>query len=223
MEICMNTTDLRTIETVQQLTQEYASYSQSRNGWGKVLGGIAGLIICAFNVLVGPGLLTAVCTIVLTVAWLIGKEMIRKRFYQRFGEAQEVWSSSARRRQMGLVAFVSLIVIGVCVFFISLNGLSLPQGWLYVFFIVAMPWIVWRYLRSHDEFSVGVFLLCACAVTSDGGAYGPAFSWWGGLISLWVALVSLWLLRSGFAEHRQFRLLEVQLEAQLQVRREMEE
>jgi len=203
----MNHTDLRSIEEVQQLTQEYASYSRSRNGLGNVLGGGAGLAICLANGLFGPGMLTTIFTIGLTVVWLVGKEVMRKWLYRRFGEAQEVWPKKARRWHIGLVISLTLIIGGVCIAFIVLGGLTRPQGWLYLFFAVVMPCIAWRYLRTSAEFIVGVFLLCACAVTSVGSAYGLAFSWW-------AALASLLMLLSGIYEHRKFLRLVVHLQAQ---------
>jgi hypothetical protein len=201
-----------TLERVQQLTQDYASYSQSRNGLGKVLGGVVGLIVALANGLIGPGWLTASLTIGLTVAWLISKEVIRRHFYQRFGEARERWVNDARRMHIGQVAFVLLVAVGATLGFIALGGLAHSQGWIYVFFVLVMPWVAWRYLRSADEFTVGVFLLCASAVTGAGGAYGPIYSSWWTLMSTWAAMCSLWLLSSGMREHRQFRKLEIQFQ-----------
>jgi hypothetical protein len=118
--------ETHTLERVQQLTQDYASYSQSRNGLGKVLGGVVGLIVALANGLIGPGWLTASLTIGLTIAWLISKEVIRRHFYQRFGEARERWVNDARRMHIGQVAFVLLVAVGATLGFIALGGLALP-------------------------------------------------------------------------------------------------
>jgi hypothetical protein len=203
----MNDSHLRTIEEVQQLTQEYASYSQSKNGLGNVLGGIVGLTIVLVNGLIGPGLLTAILTIGLTICWLIGKEVIRRWLYRPFGNALEVWEPGARKWHKWSVAFVTLVAIGVWIFFIASGGIAKPQGWLYLLFVAIMPWIAWRYLRTVNEFVVGVFLLCACAVTSAGGAYG-LLGWW------WVGLFAVVMLYMGIIEHRKFRKLAAQLQAQ---------
>ncbi|MBE3558212.1 MAG: hypothetical protein IMW89_03185 [Ktedonobacteraceae bacterium] len=206
----MNSSALRTIDEVQQLTQEYASYSQSKNGLGNVLGGVVGLAIYLVNGLIGPGLLTALLTIGLTLTWLVGKEFIRRRFYRVFGEAQEVWTPQARRWHTGSIAFTALICVGVGVAFIWLGGLREPSGWLYLLFCAVMPWIAWRYLRTPNEFTVGIFLLCACAVTSAGGAYGL-------LYGSWAAFFSVLMLLKGIDEHRKFRALAIRLQAQWMV------
>ncbi|WP_338257233.1 hypothetical protein [Dictyobacter halimunensis] len=206
----MKDTPLRRTEEVQRLTQEYASYSQSRNGLGNVLGGVVGLIIVLLNGLVGPGFWTAVLTIGLTFGWLVGKEIIRHRVYLSLGMARELWSPRERKYHTWSVLFVALISIGVCVVFILLGGPTKPQGWLYLFFVALMPWISWRYLRTSNEFVVGVFLLCACAVTSAGGSYG-LLGWW------WVGLVALLMVYAGIVEHRRYGRLVAQLQAQRMV------
>ncbi|GCE21060.1 hypothetical protein [Dictyobacter kobayashii] len=170
----MNDTPLRSIEEVQKLTQEYASYSQSKNGLGNVLGGVAGLAIVFANGVIGPGLLTAILTIGFTICWLVGKEVIRRKVYRSFGEARELWSPAARRWHRWAISFLILVVIVVWIIFIAFGGLAKPQGWLYLLFVASMPWIAWRYLRTTSEFVVGVFFLCACAVTSMGAHTGSS-------------------------------------------------
>src|SRR5437588_7925306 len=95
-ENSMTGTSARSIAELQQVTQEYASYSQSRGGLGNVLGGVVGLISFAALSLLG-GVVLAVLSVGLTVTWLVGKEIIRHRLYRIFGDAQEMWSASQRR------------------------------------------------------------------------------------------------------------------------------
>ncbi|QBD76866.1 hypothetical protein EPA93_12970 [Ktedonosporobacter rubrisoli] len=207
----MESYSLRSLKEVQQLTQEYASYSQSKGGLGHVLGGVVGLAIYLLNGLVGPGLLTAILTIALTLSWLFGKEILRRLLYRKFGQAQEIWTAEARKWHRGTIIFIILIFAIVGIVYIWLSRMSKPSDWLYMLFVVAMPLIAWRYLRTWEEFSVGIFLLCACAVTGGGGAYGL-------LDGPWVAGIALIMIFKGFREHSKFRALAARLQAQLMVK-----
>src|SRR5579864_4476036 len=100
---------------MQQLTQEYASFSQSRSGLGNVLGGVAGLIVSIAIALRWHGPVVAALTVGVTVAWLVGKEIIRRRFYRPFGEAREIWPASQRREH----------VVGVSVFVVVLAAFAI--------------------------------------------------------------------------------------------------
>ncbi len=203
----MNQVQLPDIEKVQRLTQEYASYSQSRNGLGNALGGAIGIIIYLVNGLSGGGLLVASLTIGLTIFWLIGKEVIRRRLYRPFGTAKEIWSPKMRRYHQWSVAFVALVALGVWIFYAWNGWLLHSSTWPYLLFVAVMPWIAWYYLRAPEEFVVGIFLLCACAVTSVGGTYGL-------LEAFWVPIAAICLLFKGLYEHRKFRTLTANLQMQ---------
>ncbi len=197
---------MRDLAETQRLAQEYASYSQSRNGLGNVLGGVAGLLVYLTGVLLGPGLPTAIITIGLTIAWLIGKEVIRRRVYRTFGDARERWSPVQRRLHIGLTAFVALVALGIWGLFLVKGQVGNPRGWPYLAFIAAMPFITWLYLRTPYEFIIGVFLVCASAVTSAGGAYGLS-AWYAWFVPICAAL----MLVLGVQEHRRYAALTAQL------------
>ena len=203
----MNDMQLRSIRAAQQLTQEYASYSQSRNGLGNVLGGVAGLVIYVANGLLGPGLPTAAITIGLTVLWLIGKEVIRRRLYRSFGEAREIWAPTARTWHIAIVILLAGLIFGMLIWGIFSGRFANVRMWPAFLIYAAIPVISWRYLRSINEFLIGVPLLIACAYTSMGGAGG----FWD---QLQIPLYAAVMIAIGIAEHRQFQVLAARLRAQ---------
>lgn len=194
------------IEEMQRLTRAYAKFGQRCNGLGNVLGGLAGLIAYLVGGFYGAGAVTALVTIGLTIAWLVGKQMIRARLYRSFGEARERWPKWRVAVQVVLVVYVSGFVAAVLLFCWKMGGFSEPRFWPYVIFTAAVPWVVWRYLRTWYEFFIGVFLLCACAVTSGGGAYSLADS---GYVVLFAGVMIL----IGMIEHFRYRKLAERLAA----------
>lgn len=198
------------IELRQKFAEFYASFSQSRNGLGKVLGGIVCIVVALAGTFIGAGMFTSVLTIALTLLWLVGKEIIRKRVYFQQGEAGEVWTEFQRREHLFATGFVSVIAFGAAVWvFVNSQPLTLPNA-IYIFVALSMPFITWRFLRAPLEFVVGVFLISACAVTAAGGAYSLILPDWSfdsimiGL-SVWLPLIgSFVLIVFGIREHRQF-------------------
>lgn len=201
---------LERLRAVQELTRAYASYSQHRSGLGNVLGGLAGLLAYFVGLLAGPGATTAAITIAATIGWLVGKEVIRRRVYQAFGSAQAPWPAADRRLQIGLTAFLAAVSIWVLAMQVQLGRLGEPRYWPYILVVAVTPLIAWRFLRTQSEFIVGVFLLCASAVTSAGGAYSLAEN---GLLYVFVPVAAVALIVLGLREHRQFLTLRDQLRA----------
>jgi hypothetical protein len=207
----MTETYARSIAEMQQLTQEYASFSQSRSGLGNVLGGAAGLIAFAVMWLLGHGVAAAALTVAATVTWLVGKEIIRTRLYRPFGDAREIWPASQRREHIVAVAIVAVVLAALAVLIILHLLFDKPEwskGLPYLVFCLVTPLIAWRYLRTINEFMVGVFLLMACAITSAG--FVPDLV----LFTAILPLYSVLLIGLGLKEHRQFQALAARLSAQ---------
>jgi hypothetical protein len=208
----MTETSARSIHELQQVTQEYASFSQSRGGLGNVLGGMVGLMSFAALWLLG-GIALAALSVGLTLTWLVGKEIIRHRVYRPFGDAQEIWSVSQRRGHaiaaiasgLGLVV-LAVLPVGDTQLTTSLWSIPLP----YLIVCLAAPWIVWRYLRTSNEILVGFYLLFLSAVAVS--------SWTPNHILFTVILpsYSVILIVLGVKEHLQFG----KLAARLRVRHE---
>jgi hypothetical protein len=206
----MTETYTRSIAEMQQLTQEYASFSQSRSGLGNVLGGVAGLLAVAAMWLFGPGVAAAVLTVGGTVAWLVGKEIIRARLYRPFGDAREIWPASQRREHLVAVALVAVVLAAFAVL-IGLHLLFATPAWSkglpYLAFCLVTPLIAWRYLRTITELMVGVFLLFACAISAAGFMPDRV------LFTAILPAYSILLIGVGLKEHRQFQALAVRLRA----------
>src|SRR5438270_329130 len=107
-------TSARSIADLQQVTREYASFSRSRGGLGNVLGGVVGLISFAALWLLG-GIVLAALSVGLTLAWLVGKEIIRHQVYRPFGDVRELWSASQRRGHAiaAIASGVGLVALAV--------------------------------------------------------------------------------------------------------------
>ncbi len=195
------------IAELQQLTREYASFSRSRAGLGNVLGGVVGLVIFGVIWLFGGNRVTAALTIVLTLLWLVGKEVIRRRFYQGFGAARETWSGAARRTHRLNLLLLTPLLLAFAVWIVAAGWLSKPAvAWPYLIFCLATPLIMWRYLYTLNEMMIGFGLLFMCAVTASG--HTPAL--------LGLAIVPAYaaaMIPLGLSEHRQFRALETRLQA----------
>ncbi len=206
-----NETYAQRITEMQRLTQEYASFSRRRSGLANVLGGVAGLISFLAAWLIGRGVLTALITLGLTITWLVGKEVIRRHLYRPFGEASEAWPAAERRTHIFTVGFVSLVLAGGAVVFIVHMIQQPGQFWAplaYLVFCLVTPWILWRYLRTVNEFMVGFYLLFDSAITCAG--FVPNL-----LINASVLpLFSLLLIGLGWSEHRQFQALAARVRRQ---------
>jgi hypothetical protein len=194
-----------TLGELQQVTRDYASYSRSRGGLGTVLGGIAGILVFVVIWRFGGNAWTAGLAIGLTVLWLVGKEVIRRRYYRRYGEAQETWAGQARRTHLASVLLFTPLLLGFAVWIVAAGWLSKPAtAWPYLVFCLATPWIIWRYLFTVNEIMVGAGLLFICAITASG--HTPAL-----LGLLIVPVYALAMIPLGLAEHRQFRTLAARL------------
>lgn len=204
----VNTDYRQSISEMQDLTREYASFSQSRSGLGNVLGGVAGLASFAVMWLLGRGVATAILTVGLTVAWLVGKEVIRRQLYRPFGEARETWPASLRHGHVVSVAIIACACVAFAVV-ILVRSFTAATPWSvalpYLIFCLITPWIGWRYLRTVNEFMVGFYLLFASAVVSAG--FVPDRLWLVAILP-WYSLV---LVVLGLREHRQFQDLAARL------------
>jgi hypothetical protein len=198
----MNTDYRQTISEMQHLTREYASFSQSRSGLGNVLGGVAGLLSFAIMWLLGAGVATAVLTVGLTFAWLAGKEIIRRQLYRPFGEARESWPAPQRRGHLHAAALIGLVCAAFLVI-VVVRLVTATTPWSvalpYLIFCLITPWIAWRFLRTTNEFMVGLYLLFASAVVNAG--FVPDRLWLVAILP-WYSLV---LVVLGLREHRQFQ------------------
>src|SRR5690606_8654748 len=140
------------------------------------------------------------------LVWIVVKELLRSRYYQRFGRVEEVRPVFDRRLHLGLTLFTALVSVGIVV---TVLVRQWPLQWDvgtvgYLAYVAAMPLLVWLFMRTPLEFIVGVFLVAQAALVLAGGSYRlweqpPAPS--GGVA----------LLVGGGSERREFWRLELEL------------
>jgi hypothetical protein len=195
---------------LEALTREYSRFSRSAGGLSAVAGGIA----CLASWLAGSLLPTTpalrVALIALPLAWLLGKQWLAFAYYQRFGQVTERPTTSERRYHLfftGFTAFVSLqillVVLGDLAPFGARPWDAAAAGYLAV--VVALPIVVWRWLRTPLEFIVGVFLCCQAAVAFAGLTYKI------GLGTIVFPIAAVLLIVVGLRDHRRFLQLQREL------------
>jgi hypothetical protein len=202
---------------LQTLTRDYSRYSRSAGGLSAVAGGA----LCLFSFLAGlalpPTLALQAAVIATPVLWLVGKQWLVHRYYQRLGHVEELTTRAERRYHLfytGFTALVSLhvtwsVLTGDRPFSGLAPGVSVA-GYLAV--VLALPLIVWRWLRTPLEYIVGVFLLCQAAVAFHGKTYGLDL----GTAMFPIAAVALIVI--GVRDHRRFLRLQTELRGVLGVR-----
>ena len=187
------------IERRRALTTAYSRYSRNAAGLSSVIGGGLCLVAFMLNALVPLPLYARLLLASTPLIWILAKEFLRHRFYQQFGVVEEVWTAGEQRAHLGrngFVAAVSVLVVGA-VLWRSHFAPPLPMVG-YLVFVIAMPFLSWHYLRSKEEFKVGIFLICQAAVVLGGGHYGYVF--------LAIAVVfSITAIVVGLHQHRDFR------------------
>lgn len=193
------------LAAVEDLTRRYARYSRTAGGLATTLGGAlaAGVSLCAGLATLAPW--QRVLLAAAPLAWLLAKELLRRRLYQRRGTVREALTPFARRLHVGLTAAVAVIALAV-VGFVGPRVLTHPTagGAAYLAYVAALPVVAWFFLWTAEELIVGVFLFCQGAIVAAGGGVTLAR---GPLVVFVVAIVV------GLVEHARFRRLERELEA----------
>lgn len=198
-------------EELLDLTRRYARFSRSAAGLGSVVGGVFVLAAYFVGALAPLTVWIRAALAALPFVWLVVREVLRRRLYQRHGRVSEMVPVSDRRWHYLFTAFTGLVSTGILVW-IGMDLLSgrlvPPAGWLalagYMAFIAAQPFLVMFFLWTPLEFIIGVFLIAQAAVVVAGGHYEL-----GQQIQAPVTAVVLMAL--GLVQHREFRRLERRL------------
>jgi len=202
---------------MQALTREYSRYSRSAGGLSAVAGGAACLAAYLAGALLPVTPVVRVVLIAIPLLWLVGKQWLAHGYYQRFGHVEELVTPTERRYQwffIGFTALISLLVAGAVLSRLAPLG---EQPWDlrvagYLAVVVALPVVVWRWLRTPLEFIVGVFLLCEAALAFTGRAYGFSL----GTVMFPIAAAALIVM--GLRDHRRFLQLQVELRSLIAAR-----
>lgn len=135
---------------------------------------------------------------------------MRRAYYQRHGHVSEVLSAEERRWHViltGITALISLFILGS--FFVAKGaGLTEASPWQqagYLAFVLALPILVWFFMRTTEEYLVGVLLVCQAAVLLAGGNY--PLSWQNAYFPLFAAFAVI----AGFRQHCAYLKLERRL------------
>jgi hypothetical protein len=137
------------------------------------------------------------------LVWIAAKETLRRRYYLRHGLVAEPWDPTQRRWHIGFTAFVAFVALWVAFVVVraAFEAGALPPDFIgYLAFVIAMPACVWWFMRSTEEFLVGVVLFSQAAVIVAGGEY----PWW----NLHFAAFALIAIVAGFKQHRDYLKLD---------------
>lgn len=165
---------LKEVSELKNVTRQYGEFSRDAVGLGHVLGG--GLVFLSAYLLehhIHVGIFGRLLLGAAPFAWILGKEWLREHYYQFSGRVQQprrVWEYVLLAMLTAITSLISLTATGFVVY-----GLLHDFSWrlalsslVYVALLLAMPFMVWRYLRAPYEFVVGVFLLTLSAILLSG-------------------------------------------------------
>jgi len=216
---------LQELAEIKKLTREYGEFSRDAVGLGHVLGGglvflSAYLIQRQIDLGVGARLLLGAAPF----AWILGKEWLRQHYYQFSGmvaQPRRRWESALLLIFTGALALVNLAVAGWVVYRLlqDFSWWLVLSSVVYVAMLLAMPFLVWRYLRAPYEFLCGAFLLTLSTVLLSGtpltpsGRVGIVYLSVVYLLRLPAMLVALVMVLVGFVEHMEFLKLRREIRA----------
>jgi hypothetical protein len=187
------------IQDIAGASRQLSRFSYSAGGIADILGGLLGLISTlahAFNLLNPP---SRVVLFTFPFIWIVGKEYIRRGYYQRYGRINEPIPTLDRAVHIFSTVIVALVCFGIAV--ITLPHAHTAGQYAYVATAFILPICTWLFFRRPIEFLIGVMLLCQAAVGISGGnyAYLPFFS-----NPFFPPIVPVCAIIFGILEHRQF-------------------
>jgi membrane protein YqaA with SNARE-associated domain len=145
-------------------------HSSSFNGPQCMLHGLTFAAIYLTNAFIRPGYINIICTLGCVTLWLIGKEYLKKKPYDRFGKAQEklpwVWNI-CHKVNVVLLAVLSLISWLYRIFFVTASLQSL----LILLVLTAYPVIVGKFCRPPHDFPISMLLFYVCIYSIAGQQY----------------------------------------------------
>ena len=198
---------LSELERRRELTRRYARYERHAAGAGNILGGALGIVVYLCSALLPLRGLARLLLCAAPLVWIVAKEALRRRFYQRFGRVSEPPSPAQRRWHLGLTGFVTVLSVSIVGRLLVSGRLAHPEPVAgYLAFVVAMPVITWLFLPTTEEFLVGILLLCQSAVLAAGAHYTLSSQPY----AIGFALLAI---LAGWKQHRDFVVLQRELSA----------
>lgn len=193
-----------------ELTRRYSRYSASAGGLSSVVGGALVLATYLIGALTAPVSLGARLALASApIVWIVTKELLRRFYYQRLGKVDEARTTADRRWHLGFTLFSAVISAAVVagVMAAARNDpatLADPGVLGYLLFVVAMPLLVWLYMKTPLDFIAGIFLITQAAVILAGGHYELGSQ-------LQAPIAAVVLILYGLRQHLDFRSLEREL------------
>jgi hypothetical protein len=200
---------------VEKLTREYARFSRDAAGLGHVIGGVL-VFLTVFLLARGPvptwgGILLGTAPF----AWIIGKEWLHRRYYQFSGR---VTQPERRGHDLLLGVLAGLFAVMIVAIFLVQKPMY-PFSWnlalsstVCIAILLAMPFVVWRWLRAPYEFVPGIFLLALSAFLLSGNMQIAVRA--AGAFGIVAEIVAVVMILAGYAEHMKFLKLRRKLLAQ---------
>lgn len=209
--------DEKRLHELETLTRDYARYSRSAGGLASVLGGV----FCLGSYLAGGLLpltpLLRIVLVALPLVWVLVRQWLVRRYYQRYGRVEEQVRTSERLTHWCCVATVVGVAVWVTVAVVSRHRPLAPGDYGYLALVWLLAPIVWFWLRSPLDFIVGTFLFCQAAVTCAGFTYpvvgtgaaaaNPSMA----LMTVMFPLAAVAFVVAGVNEHRRFLVLRERL------------
>jgi hypothetical protein len=196
------------LDQLAQRTARYARYSLSAGGLSSVLGGILLFVAFTLNAFADLGPLLRSVLAATPAIWLIAKEVLRRRYYQRDGAVLQTPSTKERRQHFWMVVYLAAVALVVLGFMVAaiVRDQALPDGPIigYILVVVAMPVAAWRWFWSVSDFLVGVLLFCQSAVVIAGSNYPATWLWY-------IAACAGVAVFYGWREHRDYLALRAEL------------
>lgn len=198
------------LKQLKNLTRQYGRFSKDAVGLGYMLGG--GLLFLSVYLVdhIQLGVFGRLLLGAAPFGWIFAKEWLRKNYYQFSGrviQRRRVWDEPLQALLTGVMTFTALAATGFVIHTL-LEGFSwglLLSSLVYVALLLAIPFIVWRYLRAPYEFIVGVALFLFSAVLLSGSplAGTPRAILVRGFMAL-AEIVALVMVPVGLVEHVEF-------------------
>jgi hypothetical protein len=178
--------------------EQYASFSQTHGGLGNILGGGVFIAVHFVTWYIKPGIVFATLIFSLAAIYLIGKEVIRKTVYLRFGNPREIWSKGVTFCHTGMIISFAILALTGWLTRI-LKGTITLQQLILLLLLTGIPVIIWRCMRSLVDFIAGFLLLDACLFAASGQQLSFMVQY-----PLAFPLIGLGLAVIGFFEHREY-------------------
>ena len=198
------------LKEIADLTRKYARFSKDAVGLGHVIGG--GLLFLSVYLMrhVQLGIPGRLLLGAAPLGWILAKEWPRDHYYQSSGRVEQrrrFWENPLQGLLAGVIALISLTATGFVVYSLlkSFSWWFLMGSLVYVAILLALPFIVWRYLRAPYEFVVGVALIALSAILLSGSPLvGSPRAVFVRAFLVLAQIVALVMVPVGLVEHVEF-------------------